>query len=364
MQSKFVKGAGKFACNSHLGGLVGKSIVGDTPRKKANPRSSAYRSHFLKHQFEIIPAKRDISDLLFNEYMKEDNFKYLFECAVNYAALLGKTIEIPKGNIYERTNRLFHCFAGILPKNHWLNFDISDNKIFWTVYYIHDWHDNIFYWMPVSFINYLNGQIKEIAMSFMHLFIRKNQLMHFCYCYEYEYIFYTITNDYDDNPEILDLFHSYTKGKISNFFDELNNHEPCEIISELQEYEPANAQEARLLDCFKKGLPFIFGDDCIMNYDYDPNTEHYPEEYEDIEPVTLDRIIRFVYDINDFVTNELESMTNQHMQDTYSVTPTSYLTLHPDTKLFNPGDYPERFSKWFLEMVEIANEINEINGYE
>jgi hypothetical protein len=218
----------------------------------------------------------------------------------------------------------------------------------------------------VSFIKRLSGCIKEIAMSFMHLFIKKNHLPHFAYCYEYEYIFEIADHDFDENPEIPDLLYSYSKGYIHYLLCDLYNLEPLNVVELLQKYEPAGAQEERLLECFKKGLRFISGEDCIMNYDYDPNLEHYPEEYEDIEPVTLDRIIRYVYDIDDYISKELEDMTNRHMQESYSVTPTSYLVLRPDTKLFNPSDYPEKFSEWFFEMVEVVNELNkkQTTGYE
>jgi len=124
--------------------------------------------------------------------------------------------------------------------------------------------------------------------------------MPFSHCYEYEYIFEIAEyDDYEDYNEltISELLHSYSKGEISVFLDELYNHEPLDVINELQEYKPRNPQEIKLLDCFKKGLPFIVGNDSIMNYHYNPYFEGFPEEYEDMEPVTLDRIIRYVYDL-------------------------------------------------------------------
>lgn len=96
-----------------------------------------------------------------------------------------------------------------------------------------------------------------------------------------------------------------------------------------------------------------------MSYDYDPYAENTPDGYIDDPPVSLDRIIRYIYELNDFVSNEIEYMTNQYCQNTYSVEPTSFIVLHTASKLLVPSDYPERFSDWFLEMVEITLKITD-----
>jgi len=35
------------------------------------------------------------------------------------------------------------------------------------------------------------------------------------------------------------------------------------------------------------------------------------------------------------------------------------MLLQPGSKLFHPGDYPERFSDWFLEMLNVILEITD-----
>ena len=98
-----------------------------------------------------------------------------------------------------------------------------------------------------------------------------------------------------------------------------------------------------------------------MNYDYNPTFEssYIENEYYDYydEPVTLDRLIRYVYNIDDCVVNELEQICNQHIQQTYSMEPTSYKMLDTDSDLFIQDDYPERFSEWFFEMIDTINKI-------
>jgi len=314
----------------------------------------------LKQPLDIIPIRPDFLDEKIDSCFSDENFNYLLECAVNYAALLGKTIEIPASKTHERVNKLYHRFAEILPDGHNLNFEINENRLKWLIYHVHDWDCHTLFWMPVGFINRLSGRFKEIAMSFMNLFIRKNGLTRFKYSYEYEFFFDCSEesihySDFDDSEKqkIYELLESYRSGKISLFLDAIYDHKPVNIVKELKEYAPLCSKEAKLLECFRKGLLFISGQEMIMNYDYDSQTELCFEEYEDSFPLTLDRIIRYLYDLDDFVSNELVTINNQCLQESYSVTPTSFLILRPDSELFIPGDYPERFSEWFCEMMQI-----------
>ena len=97
-----------------------------------------------------------------------------------------------------------------------------------------------------------------------------------------------------------------------------------------------------------------------MNYDYNPEIDNFPNirYYDDeYEPFTLDRIIRYVYNLGDCIANELENICNQHIQETDAVLPTSFQILDTGSDLFTPDDYPERFSEWFFEMIEITKQI-------
>jgi hypothetical protein len=218
--------------------------------------------------------------------------------------------------------------------------------------------------MPLKFITKLSGQIREIAMSFMCFFIRKNGFNRFKNDYEFDFFFEWAAeslhgSDYDE-IEIrtnYELLKSYEAGEISDFLDEIYDHKPLDVVKALKKYTPVNPMETKLIKCFRKGLPFISGENCIMDYYYDPNRESIDDDYDDTPPLTIDRIIRCVYDLDDFVTFELQNMTNQYMQETYSLEPTSFLVLQPDSELFIPSDYPEKFAKWFLEMINMAKKI-------
>jgi hypothetical protein len=151
---------------------------------------------------------------------------------------------------------------------------------------------------------------------------------------------------------------SYKTGEISSLLDEVYDCKPLHVAEALEQYQPACPKEEKLLDGFRKGLPFL-SEDSIMNYDYNPFCEDISEEYEEHQPVTLDRMIRYVYAFNDIISDELESTMNANIQETYAVEPTSFMFLEPGSHLFYAGDYPERFSAWFQDMVSIIIEITE-----
>ena len=378
MSPTLIKRAGKVSGNAHRRSIGGEAFQRRATRKKNYSGRFAHRTGFLKQRMSIVPVKPDEYASCFQKYLTEETFGYLAGCAIHYAELLGKTIEIPTGSAHDCISVLYHRFAKILPEGHHLNFDIGNpfqtgeggvgaNRLMFLIYYVHPYSRYTFHWMPVGFINKLSGKFREIALSFMHLFIRRGGLARFGNQYEtdvlFEYLSDNIANDdYEasEKEELSELLLSYKTGDISFLLDEVFDCTPLDVAAALEEYQAACPQEEKLLDSFRKGLPFI-SEDCIMNYDYNPDVEGFPfpDDCEEYPPVTLDRTIRYVHTLNDLISNELENMVNQDLQETYAVEPTSFMYLHPCSNLFCPGDYPERFSDWFLEMVNTILEMED-----
>jgi len=365
MQSTNDKGAGKIFGRPHRGRIGNETFTGGTGRKKNNTGGNTNRCGFLNQHLENISIKSEQVINLYGKCFSEENCSFLVKCAVNYAGLLGKTIEIPTGTVYERFSTLYHRFAEILPAKHGLNFEIVNDRLNWVIYHVHDWSINVFHWMPVRFITLLTGEIREIAMSFMHLFIRGNGMIRFSNQYESEFLFEWFAEinhangEEEMNRENRELIQSYRNGEISHFLDEIYSHNPIDVEFALKQYNPANPAEAGLIDCFIEGLPFISGNNCIMDYYYDPDADCFPGEDADITPLEPDKAVRYIYEIGDIVTNELECVNEQYLQETYMLTPTSYQIPDLDSKQFEPDDYPDRFSKWFLKMVSITLKITD-----
>jgi hypothetical protein len=365
MSSIIIKTAKKYAGRTHRGRSGGKAFTRRPSREKANSGGFTHRTGFLKQRLKIVPVKPDTYAAFFKEHLTEENFSYLAECAVHYAGLLGQAIEIPTGSVHDKISILYHRFAEILPKGQGLNFEIANNRLTFLIHYVHQWERFTFYWMPVGFINKFSGMFREIALSFMHLFIHRNNLMRFNNQYEYDFMFeFLIENiqhdGYEDfeKEELDGVITSYQKGEISALLNEVYDCKPLHIAEALEQYQPTCPKEEKLLEGFRKGLPFL-SEDCIMNYDYDYVCDDILEENEDYPPVALDRMIRYVHTLNDLICNELVSTVNGNFQETYAVEPTSYMFLKPNSTLFNPGDYPERFSQWFLEIIDTILEISD-----
>jgi len=309
MQANIIRRTGKRISPPHRGRSDIKSFTWRQERTKNYSRRGVYRTGFLKQKLPIIPAKQDDYTAFFDEYISEENYGYLSECAVHYAELLGKSFELPTGTVQDKVCLLYHHFAGILPDKQNFNIEIYDYDYFF---------------------------------EFLTEFIAEPT------CYEES-----------DRDSLRELYESYVNGEISVFLDEIYDHKPIDIIKALKDYNPVNPLETNLIDHFKNGLQFISGDNCIMKYDYDAFCTCLSDYEEDIPPISLDRIIRYVYDTNDFVCNQLEASVNEHARETYAQVPVSFLILSPDSELFMPDDYPERFAEWFLEMVEITKKITD-----
>ena len=372
MLSPLISRTGKLFGKTHRRSLRSEDFKRRETQKKNYSGRLVHRAGFLKQPLRIIPVKPVAYASFFQEYLTEENFGYLSRCANHYAGLLGRTIEMPTGSTHDRISVLYHRFAEILPEGHHLNFEIGNpsqtgeggvNRLMFLIYYVHSWNKYTFHWLPVGFINKFSGKFREIALSFMHLLIRRGGLGRFSNQYEHDVLFEYLTENIEsegyeasEKEELSDLLVSYKSGDISFLLNEVYDCQPLDVAAALEEYQPACPQEEKLLDCFRKGLPFI-SEDCIMNYDYNPDSDDFFEEYEDYPPVTLDRTIRYVHTLNDLISNELENMVNQDLQECYAVEPTSFMFLEPASVLFSPGDYPERFSDWFQEMVNIIIEI-------
>ena len=124
----------------------------------------------------------------------------------------------------------------------------------------------------------------------------------------------------------------------------------CRNLEEhIRNCNPSNDKEKRLLELITEGMSLITKDSpCILNYDYDFASER--ERY--FEPPPLNYQILLAYSITDTVTKDVESCFSSDCQETYNQTPVSFTFITPETeRLFQPGNYPERFSEWFEKFV-------------
>lgn len=343
--------------------------TGHPGSKKKLSRREVHRTGFLKQRFDPIPLPYEsFTDEDTEQFLNEDNYRYLSDCVHHYASLLGEDMEEPGGNVRQKIFHLYHRFLNILPDKHNLNIEIAEGRLVWVIWYVHRWFDNTFFMMPVKFVTEFTGRMRQIAMSFMHLFIRKNCLDRFSEGIEYEYMFESLADSMDskylsdeEKTEMEDQLDSYYNGEAGSLLDAIYKYKPLDVIRAIDEYIPANPREKEILCGFREGIRFISGE-CIMAYDYDPDADNFSGMYEDYPPLSLNRTIRYVYGLNDFVSNEITDYLNSELQETYAVYPVSCLVVTPESELFVPDDYPEQFCEWFVSMVGLLEDKEDEPG--
>jgi hypothetical protein len=152
--------------------------------------------------------------------------------------------------------------------------------------------------------------------------------------------------DPGDRERNAKLLASYKSGKIYRLMERIDSKPYYKNLqAALDRYVSNNEFEEELIGIFKEGLQFIGKDKpSIMSYGYDP----LDDEDRDYHPVDMERMIRVVYDPDDFVTGWMMGWANNELSESYDISPATQFIITPDTgKLFSMDQYPDNFFKWF-----------------
>ena len=320
------------------------------------------RNSFLKTVFYPIAPKivtRQWNEKEYN-YITKKNYSYLLKSAIRYASLLGVPLKHNPGksigegisNIYDELNNIIGDID--------LNIEHCEEKLNFVLWKYHQWGSYTFYWMPVKFTESLNPKLRKIAQSFIHQFMHSNGMSTTYESSDMEWIMEYANEEiceYDpcDRKKNEKLLSSYESGKIFSLMWRINNKSCCKNLPlALKRYVPNNHFERRLVEVFTEGLQFIGKDKpSIMSYGYDPLAD----EERDYYPVDMERMIRVVYDLNDFVTEWLMESTNNELRESYDISPATIYTISPKTdKPFSMDQYPENFFKWFDKFCTLINQ--------
>jgi hypothetical protein len=308
---------------------------------------------FLKAVF--TPIAPQAVTRLWNEveynYITKDNYDYLLASALNYASLLGVELKHNPGKSPgEGISNIYDELDGIIGNIN-LNIETNGDKLQFVLWKYHPWEEYTFYWLPVKFAESLNPKLKKIALSFIHQFIHSNGMITTNESYDVEWVLEWAKEglfecEACDRRSILNLLYSYEKGKVRRLMARINNKTYYKNLpAALDRYVPNNEFERALIGIFREGLQFTgIGKPSIMSYGYDPLLD----EEQDYQPVDMERMIRVVYDTDDFVSDWLMEYANNELRESYDISPATWLPISPDTtELFSMDDYPDRFSKWF-----------------
>ena len=293
------------------------------------------------------------------DLLTEENYRYLQECAHHYAGLLGQEFRHTKGktlcgsfvNLYEELNAL-------VPQE--VNFEVWQDRLTFCLYEFHMWPDWTFHWLPVSFIDRLEGRLKRIAITFIHEFARSNGLSYLDEWGDLEWVLEWMAGyasgpepDKEEREEYRRTLRSYGKGHAIHLLERVQKR--CyykRLRQAIDRYRPANEYEKGLIALFREGLQFVGPETpSIMHCFYDPYDD---EKIGDGITIDPDRMIRIVFDLHDLLADNLSEMLNSEIQNCdYLITPATTLYLTPElTEPFSKDDYPERFAAWVESFVE------------
>jgi len=332
--------------------------------KRSEQKKTDYGAQWCRNSFlttvlsPIAPAKveRSWGDETYN-YVTKENYDYLVHSAMKYASLLDVELKHNPGNsIGESISNIYDELNGIIGEIN-LNLEPYEEKLQFVLWKYHTWGDYTFCWLPVKFIESLNPKLKKIAVSFIHRFMHSNHMITTNEAFDTEWILEWATESLNEcdpcdikrNEEIIE---SYRFGKVHRLMQRIEN--KCyykNLFRILDKYVSNNEFEQELIELFKEGLQFIGKDKpSIMSYGYDPL---YDEE-RDYHPVDMERMIRIVYDLDDFVTEWMQDWANNELREAYDISPATRLEISPDTdRLFSMDDYPDKFFIWFDKMCEL-----------
>ncbi len=330
-------------------------------QKKTDYGAQRCRNSFLKTKFPPIAPQivtRSWNDEEYN-YITKDNYTYLLRSATKYASLLGTNLKHnPGGSIGEGISNIYDELDNIIGEIN-LNIEPHEDKLEFVLWKYHPWGDYTFYWLPVKFTESLNPKLRKIAISFIHKFMHSNGMIMTNEAFDVEWVLEWAKDgisecDPEDRRRNQKLIDSYESGKVHRLMNRIDT--KCyykNLMTALNKYIPNNEFEHQLIDIFKEGLAFIGKDKpSIMSYGYDPLND----EDRDYHPVDMERMIRIVYDLDDFVTEWMMDWENNELRESYDISPATQFTIAPDTtELFSMDQYPDNFFKWFDKLCTLIS---------
>jgi len=178
--------------------------------------------------------------------------------------------------------------------------------------------------------------------------------------YDHEVIvdcFFEEWYEHDDDSELRDYLEAYRKGYINDTFS-LIHQKPNRSIRELEKqvknYTPKTGDEKRLIASIRQGINILLMNKNIFKYVCRPFADA-DEDY----IIGADRLIRFVYSGNDYVTESyLETINAESADGVSEYFPRNSLVLTSETNRLLEVDYVECFFSW------LARLINELYDYE
>jgi|GEM_PF-1225239 len=333
--------------------------------------SLQFPSHdILAYVFEPIPLVANQVECLLDTLSRKKrkkNHKELYLTVKNYLAVLGKEIQTTlTDNFLNDLNNLYAELSKALV-NQMVNVCFDYDGFYFVLYSAHQ-VESYFYHLPICVIGTFSEPMQNLFKRFLHFFMSTQKIVSVFDHYYYGWVIDTVLEEQAeickaDGDEILandyeQLIKTYDQVEL--IFKEINNIQTSreEIICLANELviSKIDEKEYKIVEVIKNFVELL-AQDCIMNYDY--NEEDCGEILDSMfnnVPVGVHRIYAVIWDDNDMLSDEVFEMMNNECGEFGIQMPTSYVRLNPQSKMFIPGDYPERFTSNFMQLIDLLND--------
>lgn len=326
---------------------------GSEPQKKRSHKAGKSTNDFLKEKFKPIPVHE------FDPMFSETNYKFLYDSAKNYSALLGKSFSVR----YRPTDfeNLFFSLDKIVTengKNHDARLFYREDKakLYFELEYRKGCYSVCF--IPCFILERVNYDLREIILTFFQHLFKTQRLEKFQNSPDYDFLYGEIDlyseGDVSFDNEFVELAKSYMDGEVNELFKSIYA-EPKYGLNELSKrigsYRTGNDFEKKLLPVLAHGtLLFQTGRSYIMCF---PVGE---DEYGNY-PIAPDRLIRFVYKYDCIAEWILETLNGESEGSSETFVSKGKITLTPKTKkLLKQDTFIDEFSDWLDNLLTILYE--------
>jgi hypothetical protein len=296
-------------------------------------------------------------------YITRENYEHLLASAERYAFLSGKELgHSPGSTPGEGIANLYRELSAMVGDDVNLNIETNDDRLVFVLWRYYRWGEYYFYWIPVKFLEELNPQLRRLAISFLHRFLRGNNLVTTNGSCDFEMMtehFHERSRDTaEENPEELArLADEYCRdGRVGRLMGRIETGDYYKRLDlALDRYVPRSAYETRLVALVKRGLEFAGGGHpSIMTYAYDPLRDEKNEECYSVSP---DRMIMLTYDVYSEIEAEARSYIQSEINEGYEIMVSATLVLTPDGDgIFTMDGYPSRFYEYLDDLLDFLTD--------
>lgn len=297
---------------------------------------------------------------------RKKNHKELYLTVKNYLAQVGKEIQMTlTDDFLSDLNNLYIELRKALV-NQMVNVCFDNDGFYFVLYSVHQ-VESYFYHLPIRVIGTFSEPIQDLFKKFLHFFMSTQKIVSVFDHYDYAWVIETLLEEQAeickaDGNEMLandyqQLIKTYDQVKL--IFEEIDSiqisqEEIIGLANELMVSE-ISEKEYKIVEVIKNFVELL-AQDCIMNYDY--NEENCGEILNSMfnsVPVGVHRIYAVIWDDNDMLFDEVIEMMSNECGEFGIQMPTSYVRLDSQSKMFTQGDYPERFTSNFMQLINLLN---------